>query len=341
MRSHSFNHRALCVSAVALTLGVSSVLIAQAPPPAQPQAPATAAAQQAPPVSPQAQVLGTQFEFVISVADGKGQPVAGLGRSEIKMSEDGIPAEILDVTPYPVPVQLTIAVDNGPASGDALSHYRSGLAGLVKALPPGVEVTLLTTSPQPRAVVRASMDQQRLLRAVNEFAPEAEAPRFTDTIVEFAKRYKTEFEKTKRLDSLPILLMVTTTAAEAVSYEVPEISEAFGLLKQRKAKVFIVSLSGQLRREGLAPINDNRQALIGIPVAQLTGGRYESISNSTRIATLLPEWGQLIAALHQRHANQMLVKVNRPGELTGPLRNPRIEVARAGLTGLVSLDGLP
>jgi hypothetical protein len=35
------------------------------------------------------------------------------------------------------------------------------------------------------------------------------------------------------------------------------------------------------------------------------------------------------------------VKVNRPGDLTGPLRNPRIEVARAGMTGLVSLDGLP
>ena len=102
-----------------------------------------------------------------------------------------------------------------------------------------------------------------------------------------------------------------------------------------------MSLSGQLRREGLAPINDNRQALIGIPVAQLTGGRYESISASTRLATLLPEWGQQIGALHLRHANQMVVRVHRPGDLTGPLRNPRIEVVRAGLTGLVSLDGLP
>ena len=282
-----------------------------------------------------------EFGFVISVADDQGRPVTDLTRSEVLMSENDIPVEVVKVEPYSVPVRLTIAVDNGPLSGDSLSHYRSGLAGLIRALPQDVEVTLIATAPQPRMVVRPTTDRLRLLRGVNEFAPQEESPRFTDALVEFAQRHRSEFTRTGRFDSLPIMVMVSTTASEAVSYEVPQIAQAFAFLEQRKAKVYVVSVSGAHRREGLAPINDNRQALIGIPIAELTGGRYEALAISNRLATLLPEIGQEIATTHRRHANQLLVTVRRPETFSGPLRNPRIEVARAGLTGLVSLDGLP
>lgn len=286
-------------------------------------------------------VAQSEFGFVISVADKNGTPVTDISSSEIKMSENGVANDIVKVEPYPVPVKLTIAVDNGPLSGDALSHYRAGLTGLIKGLPADVEITLMTTSPQPMMVVKPTTERDRLLRGVNAFAPQEDSPRFTDTIVEYAKRLRTEFEQTRRLDSLPVLLMVSSTAAEAVSYEVPEISQAFAFLKQRKAKVHVISVSGTHRSQGLAPINDNRQAMIGIPIAELTGGRYEALAISNRLSTLLPELGKEIGALHLRHANQLLVTVHRAGALSGPVRNPRIEVSRAGLTGLVSLDGLP
>jgi hypothetical protein len=292
-------------------------------------------------VTPVAIAQSPEFAFVISVMDARGRPVTDLNRTDIRMSENGVVAEVLKVQPYSVPVQLTLAVDNGPLSADALSHYRSGLAGLIRALPSDVEVTLITTSPQPRAVVRPTTDRQRLLRGVNEFAPEAEAPHFTDAIVEFSNRYRTDLEITRRLRSLPVLVMVTTTAPEAVSYEVPAISRAFAFLKQRKAKVYVVSLSGLHRSQGLAPINDNRQAIIGIPLVELTGGRYEALAISNRLATLLPEIGREVAVLHVRHANQLLVSVERAANAAGPLQNLRVEVTRADLTGIVSLDGLP
>jgi len=313
-----------------------------------------------------AQTVASEFEFVIAVADANGRPITGLGSNDIRMSENGVAAKIREVTPYPVPVQLTIAVDNGPLSSDALSHYRSGVSALITALPEDVVVTLITMSPQPREVVRMTADRQRILRGVNEFTPEPHAPRFTDTIVEYARRYRAEFEKRQRLDTLPILVMITTTAPEAVSYEVPQITEAFGYLKQRKAKVYIASVSGLTSRnevltlpnpnEQFAPvnpnpnaqqrttpasINDNRQAMIGSPLAKLTGGRFESLSASNRLRSLLPEFGRDIATIHVQHVNQMLVKVLRAENINGPLQNPRIEVVRAGLTGLVSLDGLP
>ena len=284
---------------------------------------------------------GEDFQFIIAVADAQGRPIADLRRDEILVSEQGIAHETVKIEPYRVPVTLTIAVDNGPRSGEALGHYRTGLAALVKALPQDVEVTLISIAPQPRMVVPPTTNRQRILRGVNEFAPEAEAPRFTDALVEFSQRLQRQAEQTRRFDSLPVLVMISTTASEAVSYQVPEISRALGFLQSRKAKVYITTLSTSRAGGGAAQINDNRQALIGIPATELTRGRYEALAASSRLTTLLPELGREIAALHRKHASQLLVTVRRSDEISGPVRNPRIEVARPGLTCQVSLDGLP
>lgn len=282
-----------------------------------------------------------QFQFVVSATDSSGQPVTDLKNEEIRMSENGKPNTVVKIEPFRIPVKLTIAVDNGPLSRDALSHYRSGLTGLVNALPADVEVTLITTAPQPRRVVQATTDRERVLRGINGFAPQDESPRFTDALVEFSKRYQDELEDTRRGDSLPILVMVSTTATEATSYELPEIEKALGFLKARKARVYVTMISGRQDAEGLAAINTARQALIAIPATEATRGKYEALANSSRLATLLPEFGQEIAALHQKHNNQLLVTVQRQQGITGQLQNPQIEVARPGLTGDVSIDGLP
>lgn len=282
-----------------------------------------------------------QFQFVVSATDSSGQPVTDLKNEEIRMSENGKPNTVVKIEPFRIPVKLTIAVDNGPLSRDALSHYRSGLTGLVNALPADVEVTLITTAPQPRRVVQATTDREHVLRGINGFAPQDESPRFTDALVEFSKRYQDELEDTRRGDSLPILVMVSTTATEATSYELPEIEKALGFLKARKARVYVTMISGRQDAEGLAAINTARQALIAIPATEATRGKYEALANSSRLATLLPEFGQEIAALHQKHNNQLLVTVQRQQGITGQLQNPQIEVARPGLTGDVSIDGLP
>ena len=186
----------------------------------------------------------TQFQFFVSVTDSAGKPVTDLTTKDVVMTEAGKPNEIVKVEPYHMPVDLTIAVDNGPGSPDGLSHYRSGLAGLVKALPDTVSVTLITTSPQPRTIVPKTTDRERILRGVNGFAPESDSPRFTDTIVEFSKRFEKELKDKKNVvDSLPVLLMVSTTTNEAASYEVPEIQRAMRFLQQRKTRVYMTMWS--------------------------------------------------------------------------------------------------
>jgi hypothetical protein len=303
-------------------------------------------------------VAQERFQFVVSASDAQGQPVTDIKPEEVVMSENGKPNSILKVEPFRIPVRLTIAVDNGPLSREALVHYRTGLSEMVKGLPPDIEMTLITTAPQPRMVVRPTTNRDQILRGINGFAPENESPRFTDALVEYSERLQEELEEKKRADSLPVLIMISTTANEAASYEVAEVQRGLNFLQARKAKVFVTmiavrntgaALGSTSERQqaqaaeltGLADLNTNRQALIAIPTTKATGGRYEALAVSSRLATLLPEFGQDITKLHNKHYNQLLVTAERQAGISGPLQNPRIELTRQGLTGQVSLDGLP
>jgi hypothetical protein len=282
-----------------------------------------------------------EFQFIVGAVDGSGSPVTDLKRDEVVMTEDGAEAMILKVEPYRVPVKLTLAVDNGPDSGPALSHYRSGLTGLVSALPFDVEVTLITTAPQPRMVVRPTTDRERLKRGITGFAPDSERPRFTDALVEYSKRLQREMRNDKPPDSLPIIVMISTTANEVSDYQPPEIEKALTFLARRKARLMVAITSTTTGNvAAVADINTNRQAMIAIPAVKATRGRYEPLAVSTRLATLLPEMGREIADLHARHVNQFRVTVARANDATGPFRNLQVALTRPGVTGTISADGL-
>jgi hypothetical protein len=276
-----------------------------------------------------------EFQFVIAAAEETtGTPV----------TENGAAATILNVEPYPVPVKLTIAVDNGPDSQDAIAHYRTGLSGLIDVLPEGVEVTIVSTAPQPRTVLRPTTDRQQIRRGITGFAPDQERPRFTDALVEYSRRLEREANRNRNRPptDIPVLIMISTTHNEAVSYQPPEVQKALTFLATRRAKLFVTIMSTRAGDVTAASqINDNRQAMIAMPAVKATNGKYEALAISTRLTTLLPEWGEEIAALHKRHNNQLRVTVRRPDNATGPLQNLEVRIARPGLRGIVSVDGMP
>jgi hypothetical protein len=278
------------------------------------------------------------FQFVVSASDAAGAPVTDLGPEDVLMSENGVRQQVVKVEPLAVPMKLTIAVDNGLDSTDVIAHYRSGLTGLVEALPRDVEITLITTSPQPRTVVRSTTDRTQILRGVNGFAPEQSRPRFSDALVEFSERLKREVRDSKAAPYLPVLLMVSTAAIETRDYQPEDIEKAVAFLVTRRAKVNAIVVS---TRPGDVATSAGRdltmQSIVAIPAAKATGGRYEGLAVSNRLVTLLPEWGRDLAALHARQIKQFRVTVER--SRGGELQNPRIELARPGLTGSVTLDG--
>ena len=286
-------------------------------------------------------VAQQQLQFVLAASDAAGNPVTDFKPEEFTMSENGMPAKILKVEPLNIPVRLTVSIDNGSSSSEALAHYRTGLTGLVEALPPDVEVTLITTSPQPRTIVKPTKDRAEILRGITRFGPDQERPRFTDSLVEYAQRLEKDMKDRKVVDFVPVFVGLSTTENEAASYQVNEVEKALTFLTQRKARIFITIFSAKANDvNAVADLNTNRQALISIPLVKATNGKFETLAISNRLATLLPEFGREIAILARKHGNQVRVTVQRPDGLTGNLQNPDIRITRPGVNGAVSFDGL-
>ncbi len=161
--------RSLLAPVVAVSMAASAVLVGQG------QFPAT-------------------IEFVVAATDKAGNPITDLKAEEILFSEKVGKGKVAKFGPFALPVKVTIGVDNGSdldargnvvqTSSLAIANYRNGLKGFVEAFPEGTEMTLITTSPQPRMVVKPTTDRATILRGINGFAPENERPRFTDALVE-------------------------------------------------------------------------------------------------------------------------------------------------------------
>jgi hypothetical protein len=189
------------------------------------------------------------IEFVVSALDKSGNPVTDLKPEEVLFSEKAGKGKIVKFEPFALPVKVTIGVDNGsdidskgnpvPTSALAIGNYRNGLKGFVEAFPEGTEMTLITTSPQPRMVVKPTTDRAAILRGLTGFAPESERPRFTDTLVEYSQRLEKETKDSKFKMYVPIMLMVSTAANESSSYQPSEVQKAVNFLAQRRVKLYV------------------------------------------------------------------------------------------------------
>ncbi len=133
-------------------------------------------------------------------------------------------------------------------------------------------------APQPRFVVRPTSDRTQVLRGLGAFAPESATPRFIDTLVEFSKRLQDDFKKTKKIDSLPVLVMVSTTSAQTTSYQATDLAAAIQFLEARKIRAYVTMFTpqGQTKNQGDQPV-------VAMPLANATRGRYEAINVSSRL----------------------------------------------------------
>jgi hypothetical protein len=100
--------------------------------------------------------------------------------TDIQVQEDSAPGKVLRLEPINWPVKVAHLIDNGTGSADRLNHTREGVKGLLKALPPDVEVSLQTTAPQPRYLARPTTDKGALLAAVDLLTPDTSAGRFVE-----------------------------------------------------------------------------------------------------------------------------------------------------------------
>ncbi len=80
---------------------------------------------------------------------------------------------------------------------------KDGIKGLVEALPENLEVTIVTTAPQPRFLVRPTTDKAMMIEGLSRLAPDTGAGRFVESMNEATQR----IEKDKT-DHFPVIIIV-------------------------------------------------------------------------------------------------------------------------------------
>jgi hypothetical protein len=286
------------------------------------------------------QIQPNQLLVFISAVDAAGAPVTDLKAEEIAMTENGAPGKVVSLERHSLPVKLTITVDNGGESVTALAAMRAGLTGLVEALPPDVEVTLVTTAPQPAMFLRPTTDRGQIVKAISRFGVEPnEAPRFSEALVEYAERLEKDF-RDKKLNYAPYLVMVSTSGPENSSLQRDTIERGLKTLLTRGARVSVaMTTTKPTDADSVDNLKNGRQALIAAPIVKASGGKFQTLVAFNGLTTTLPEWGKEIAFSHTKQTTQFRAVIERPGGATGALNNIGLRLTRPGLNGSVSPDG--
>ena len=190
-------------------------------------------------------------------------------------------------------------------------------------------MTIVTTAPQPRFLVRPTTDKAMMLEGLGRLAPDSGAGRFVESMNEATQR----IEKDKS-DHFPVIIMAGTSSGDANVME-RDVKRIFERIQKRPTTVHVVLLNSTT---GSASGGAN-QTQVGMAVTEATRGRFENIAAPTRLATLLPEIGKQVAAAVEKQSSQFRLTVERPAGAKGELGQVGAG-ARSGLTlrGL-SMDG--
>jgi hypothetical protein len=242
-----------------------------------------------------------QRQIFVSLTAANGTPVADLKADEVSITEDGAECKVVKLEPINWPTKLQVLVDNGKANTSPINSLRDGLKGLFEQIPEGVEMSMYATAGSPRPLVRPTTDKAKLIEGIALIAPDSGVGMFFDALSEAAGRIVKD-----KTPHFPVILMVGSDQG-VVRASDPDFKKLQETILTRAVSVHIIVMSGAGGTSGGA-----MQTEIGLGVTKLSGGRYENINATTRLATLLPDWGKKIAESVARQSHQYRVTYERP-----------------------------
>ena len=269
--------------------------------------------------------LGAQNQITLLasfVERGSNTPVETLTPADVQVTEDGLTATVVKVEPVVRSVKIEVLIDNGSGVGRNIAELRTGVRRLVEALPPDVDTTLVTTSPQPRFLVRATKNRDELLKGVDRLAPDSGTGRFTESLAEAAERAN------KDKDTFPVIIAAGTTSGDAKILD-SEVKRALDQIGHKPMIIHVLLYAGERSASGGVV-----QVEVGERAARMTGGRYEFINSMTRYSTLLPELGAEVKKQLAEHTRQFRVTVQRPDGKRGELGKISVSSTSKKLNGL-------
>ena len=267
----------------------------------------------------------SQLLIPLTTPDGKRAPNVGVG--DLTISEDGKPVKILKIEPSDTPIRVTLSLDNGRGLSQDFVLIRNGAKGFINALPESMEVTLVSTAPQPRTVVKSTKDRTALLKGIDSIAAAAQPASFIDSITEWVFRIDKDKDKGTYT---PVLVALGSTFGEEYVKE-SDIKEAMNKLPTLGATVHVLMYNAKTQQGG----SSDAQLAVGQGATERTKGKWEVVANGQRIEAALPELGAMVAKMQA--GGQYLVTVQRPAG-AGPRLGAVGMTAPTGITiGKISL----
>lgn len=250
-----------------------------------------------------------QLMLMATVTDPSGAEVATLEPGDIKFSENGTDGKAIKVEAIDSVPKLQILIDNGIGIGsESLTDLRNAVRGLIEALPPSLEVTLVTTAPQPRFLERATTDKAKLLSAVDRLSPDSGAGRFAESLYEATERIEKD-EKGR----YTIVTFGTTSGDTQVRES--DVQKTISRVQARGTTVHVVLLTSQRGAASGGALQEE----LGQLLANNSRGRFEKIAVANRVATLLPEIGAQVAKTLGGASRLFRITVERPNGASGDL----------------------
>src|SRR5687767_11651799 len=283
--------------------------------------------------------------------DAKGAPLLDLKEKDIAIREDVGTSNIVSVRRFGWPIKVTVLVDNGPRTTEALVHYRAGLKKFFAGLPPRVPVSLIATAPNPRWLLKETTDRVQIEKGVNLITIDEGLPRFSDALIEFASRLDAEFrnvEGPQLPPYLPVLVSIATTHQDGSNVRRETNLKMLTSLRQHRVwtNMIMVAPGRALTEPGGLPVveaDEGQNAEIAKIVQEVTRGRYVPITGSGTSAlssTILPGLAEEIALRYLRQMTQHRIVFERPASATGTMKNFSLSLLnRPGAKVVLSTDG--
>jgi hypothetical protein len=245
-----------------------------------------------------------QIQLYATILDSNGAPASSVSVDDVRVTENGMDAKVLKVEPIEWTTKVQILVDNGSGIGSSnLNQLRNGVRGLIEALPMGLEVTLVTTAPQPRFLVRPTTDRQALLAGIDRLAPDSTTGRFVESLGEALQRFERD-----KADFFGVIVSLGTTMGDNRVLD-RDVNQIFERAQKKPTTVHVVMFSPGT---GASASGGVIQQELGQQIAKITNGRYEGIAAATRISTLLQEIGAQVAKASEGQSKQFRITAERP-----------------------------
>ena len=299
-------------------------------------------------VSVNAQV---QSEIYLFAVDARGAPVLDLQPDDIVIREDVGQSRVMSVRRFGRPLKVTVLLDNGPRTVDALVHYREGLRKFFGGLPPAVPVALIATAPNPRWLIRETTDRLQIEKGISLITPDEGLGRFSDALGEYAERLDDEFRKVspeQMQPYLPVLVSIATIHQDGSDVRRDaNLKMITSLVKYRVAtNMIMVSPTRSATQPGGLPtvdFDEGQNAEIAKTVQEATRGRYVPVTwsgTSALSGSILPDVAQMITLRYIRQMTQHRIVMERPAGAKGPMRNFSLTLLHhPGAKIVLSTDG--